>query len=155
MHRQQTTFPQLFERCSRIQREVITLSGLTEDALTDAAHELGQSVNHWLTDREGGTHDDPYEAFRQMLQEYSWPWPETDNSHVHGLTVAQLFFAKAYAFAETALQTLAERPRKGSLGPVGYSEDDAACFAIYSAKALVHGKSLLDSPLRRLTLVAR
>lgn len=149
----QISMPLLYECCSRIQQEAIALSGITVDDLAVATLELGETLNYWLPRDGSKTYDDPYEALTDMLKDQPCPWPYVEHCHLHDLTEAQVYLAFAHGRADTALDALIQRPTHGSQTLIGYSVDDAVCFATYAAKALIHGKSLLQGAPQRSKLM--
>jgi hypothetical protein len=147
--------PTLYALCDLTQKEIVALSGLTEDALADAYSELCNHLHTWASDYDGPFLNDPYVCFCQMLQDWKSPWPFMDESCLNGLTFAQFHLAWAYGQSEIALETLTQRPKKGTGMSFGLDADDAACFAVYAAKGLTHAKQLIALGQDRLAQKAR
>lgn len=136
--------PYLYDRCARIHQDIVKLSAMTEDQLADACVELQEYVNVWHSDHKDFDPNDPFVAFRRMLDDWAIPWPASENSELNGLTLAQFYVARAYGYCETALAGLTQRPKRGSFDKPCFDEDDAACFALYAAQGLAHAKMLLE-----------
>ena len=146
--------PTLYALSNQTQEEAVAFSDMTEDALADAYDELCCHFQVWLSDNKGLELNDPYVGFCQLLDDWPSPWPALDVSCLNGLTFAQFHLAWAYGKSEVALATLTQRPQRGSSSLGAFDDDDAACFAVYAAKALTHAKLLLASNENRLAQAA-
>jgi hypothetical protein len=147
--------PTLYALSNQTQDEAVAFSDMTEDALADAYAELREHLQVWLSDNRDLELNDPYVGLCQLLDDWPSPWPYLDVSCLNGLTFAQFHLAWAYGNSEVALATLTQRPQRGHRGLGGvHDDDDAACYAVYAAKALTHAKHLLASKENRLAQAA-
>jgi hypothetical protein len=149
-----TRMPTLLSICTRIQNEIVELSGLTPDALTEACEELEERRCDWLSAYKGPTLDDQVEEYRQMLDELKSPWPYSDDSCINGLTHAQYYFVWAYGDIEVAHLSLTQRSRKDRSATSMIDDDCAACYAVLATKSLALAKHVAGKRKHRLVQAA-
>jgi hypothetical protein len=133
----------LYNRCYKLQQEVVGLSGMSEDALADAYLELRECLAYWHSDHKDLAIEDPYEGLCLMMKDWKMPWPAMECSSLNGLKQSQFLLTFAYGEVEQALSVMVLRSVKGKRATLQYDEDDAACFALYAGKACVHAKQVI------------
>lgn len=135
-----TNMAKLYQQNLQIYHEAVFFSGMTADALSDAAFELGADYEFWCQDYNGPDLADHFSGIEAMLREWSFPWPQLEGSSLNELSPAQFYLALAFESVRCSLSILAAHQEGGC------TTDDAACESVTAAKALAHAKYLLASP---------
>lgn len=138
--------PILYRRCLKLQQEIVSLSGLSEDDLADAHSELRECIAIWKLDHKDQGVGDPYDCLCFVMTDWESPWPANEVSSLNGLKQSQFFLSFAYGEVEEAMNILVQRPAKGNRAmPATYGDDDAACFVLYAGKAYAQAKQIITS----------
>ena len=124
---------------------ILTLSGLTLEAMNDAALELGMAYEFFCADYQGPELPDYYAGFAAMLRDCPIPWQHEDGirvSSLSGFTLAQ--FYAAWAWEEN---NWAEYFLEGKAVAHGWEPNKAMSFgvsaALSAAKSLAHAHVLM------------
>ena len=121
---------------------ILVLSGLSVDALTDAALELEVDYELFCKDYREPYFADAHIAFSEMLRQWGTPWGSTDGSSLNGLTMAQFFLACAWTENDGAKYCL-----DGEAVAQGWKPMDATQagvnMAVTAAKSLAHARLLM------------
>lgn len=132
---------------------ILTLSGLSVAQLDDTALELEVDYELFCADYKGTYVADAHVGFSVWAHDLPSTWEGMEDSALNGLSMAQYFFAWAWAQNNAAMFCCG-----GKAVAQGWSEADAmACgvvAAVSAAKSLCHAKALLDAGASRTALDA-
>jgi hypothetical protein len=124
--------------------QILAFSGMKPAALDDAAFDLQVQHSLFAAQIHGPQPVDEFASFRAMFEFWPLPWKPEPDSALAGLTVAQFFFAWAWALSEWAKNLL-----DGVAVADGMAPDEALATglraAVSTAQSLLHAKSLLGS----------
>ena len=137
---------------TNLRREIVCLSGLTEDRLDEAALELSLHYENWCMDYaedHGPPLEDYFAGFQEMLGYYPLPWPRIDGmnycSALSGLTIAQFYLVSAYDVIESALSITTGQSMRDGRRFEGGTPDHAAVFAAMATKLLMFAKHMIST----------
>ena len=121
---------------------ILCLSGLTEEALEDAAIELETDYEVFLSDYRGQYLIDAHVGFLEMLRQWGAPFPYLEESCLNELTLPQYFLAWAWNENNSARYCLGQ----GAIAHGREPSNEIECgvvAAISAVKSLCHAQLLL------------
>lgn len=121
---------------------MLSLSGLSSEALTDMGTELGVTYDAFLTDYRRQYLFDSHVGLLEMLRQMPVPWTYDEDSSLNGLGLAQLFLVWAWHENEGARYCLNAHAEAH-----GWSQFDASqvgvVAAVSAAKSLAFASKLM------------